>query len=244
MVQSLIESKQPKIKGKANVAFLIDVTASMGGCLENLKANLLELSNQIGTISKEQYGVAEPDISYCAMGYRDLTTPEPEEYKIVRMAPTFTKNLDDLKVFFSDEKMQAAGGDTEPESALDALVIAAREFKWDQPVRILLLLTDASTHKVLHPSTTGGTQIDENDSMNVVQEELMSRKLRLIVFGPKDVPEYMKVATFNCCRYEPMEKAGDTLRNFKDAAMFKDQIVKLVAKSVSQSTSQPVAYAS
>ncbi|MCG7850917.1 MAG: VWA domain-containing protein [Methanosarcinaceae archaeon] len=240
MVQTIIESKKPKIKGKANVAFILDVTGSMGDCLENLKSSLLELSGQIATISAEQYGAAEPDISYNALGYRDLTTEEPEEYMIVKRDSAFTKNLDELKKFFSEEKMTAAGGGDEPESALDALVIAAREMVWDQPVRMMVLFTDASTKISLHKTTTGGSQLDEAESMSVLIEELTSRKIRVIIFGPPNVDEFMKIGTLNNCQYKPMEKGAETLKNFKDELLFKEEIVKLIAKSVSQSASTAV----
>jgi hypothetical protein len=107
---------------------------------------------------------------------------------------------------------------------------------------MLVLFTDANTHKVLHKSTTGGTQLDEADSLNALKEELLSRKIRVLIFGPKDVDEYMKVGAWNNCKYAPMEKTTETLKNFKDSVLFKEEIVKRVAESVSKSASQPVAY--
>jgi len=241
MVQTLIKPKMPKVKGRANVAFILDVSGSMQDCIENLKANLLDLSGQISTISTEQYGVAEPDISYNVLGYRDLTTNEPEEYKIVKMGNDFTSDLDKIKNFFSDEKMQAVGGGDEPESALDALFIATKEMNWEKgKLHIIILFTDASTKKKLHPTTTDGTALDEESSMNVLFEELASKKIKLMIFGPKGISEYNRITKLDNCEYKEMENGEDTLKNFKDEFLFKEEIVKEIAMTVSQSVSTAV----
>jgi len=241
MVQTVIKPKRPKVKGRANVAFILDVTGSMQDCVENLKKNLLDLSNQISTISTEQYGVAEPDISYNVLGYRDLTTNEPDEYKIVKMGADFTSDLGKLETFFSDDKMKAAGGGDEPESALDALFLTAKEMNWEKgKLHMIILFTDASSKKTLHSATTEGTDLDEETSMNVLFEELLSKKIQVMIFGPKGIDEYNKIATLDYCTYKEMENGAETLKSFKDEFLFREEIVKKIAKSVSQSVSTAV----
>ena len=149
MPQSIISTdpsvQKPKLKGKANVAFIIDVTESMTPCLENLKKNLIELSQKINDIAKSDFNAAEPEISYNVLGFRDLE--EDKASQIVLMSKDFTPDLGVVEKFFEDKQMMAAGGGDEPESALDAIVISSTQFNWDKPARIMVLFTDASTKK-------------------------------------------------------------------------------------------------
>jgi hypothetical protein len=244
MVQTIIKPKKPKIKGKAEVLFILDVSGSMQDCLENLKDNLVELSSQIATISEEEYGAAPPDISYNAMGYRDFTTGEPDEYIIVKNSNEFTKDLNEIKTFFSEEKMQAMGGGDDPESALDALVIGARDMNWTKRIRMIILFTDAPTHTVLHPKQTQGVQLDEDESMSKVVEKITSRKIRTMIFALPGIKEYKRIGNLDNCQYIELEGGEETLKNFKDSDLFRTEIVELIAKSVSASASSPPVFKS
>lgn len=244
MVQTIIKTKKPKIKGKAEVLFILDVSGSMEDCLENLKGSLIELSSQIATISEEEYGAAPPDISYNAMGYRDFTTDEPEEYAIVNYSNEFTKDLNKIKSFFSEEKMQAMGGGDVPESALDALVIGARDMNWTQRIKMIILFTDAPTHPTLHPKQANGVQLDEEESMSIVVEEITSRKIRTMIFSLPGIKEYNRIGSLDNCQYIELEAGEETLKNFKDSDLFRTEIVELIAKSVSASASSPPVFKS
>ena len=78
MVQSIMKAggHKPKIKGKTDVAYVIDAMKSMPDCLENSKASLTETSREIDRLAKEKYRVAEPDVAFNVIGFRDLFEDE------------------------------------------------------------------------------------------------------------------------------------------------------------------------
>ena len=231
MVQTIIHSgggQTPKIKGKADVALIMDVTGSMGGCLENLKSNLLELLSKINEFSKE-FKVDQPDIYFNVVGFRDLE--EDATNNMLIMSSDFNKDLNVVKDFFSKPEMQAQGGGDIPESSLDALYIAATKLNWEQPAKVIVLFTDAPPKSKFHSSTTG-VEIDEDGTMNKLRAVLADK--RVIMFGPKDVKEFMEISSWDNCIYKGFENAEESLKDFNDPSLFKENVVKLIAKTASQ----------
>lgn len=224
----------PKVKGKADVLFLIDVTGSMEDCLENLKGNIIELSSRIDEISKRDYGAVGTEIRYNAIGFRDLF--EDKKAMVIR-DKKFTADLNEIKAFFDTPDMKAAGGGDDPESSLDALYIGLKELEWTQPARVIILFTDQPPKKTLHPSTVGGRSFDEETSLNVVIQEL--GKARVIIFGPKGVLEYKKIGDTSPNQYIGFEKAEDSLKDFKDRGLFEKHVVERIAKTVSMASTKP-----
>ena len=68
---------------------------------------------------------------------------------------------------------------------------------------------------------------------------LAEKKIRLIIFGPKDVEEFQRIDLQDQCFYVPMEKAEETLASFKDQTLFRDHVIKAIARTVSQASSTP-----
>jgi hypothetical protein len=230
MVQTVVKKggQTPKVKGKADVVLVIDITGSMSGCLENLKNNLLELLSKIEEFSKEE-GVAEPDVSFNVIGFRDLE--EDEKNNMLIMNENFTNNLDDLKDFFSKPEMQAAGGGDVPESSLDALYVAATKLSWTKPAKIIVLFTDASPKPTFHRSTSG-VDLGEKETLAKLKEVLSGK--RVVIFGPKGVKEFDLIGAIEKCIYQGFENAEESLKDFNDPNLFKENVVKMIAKTATQ----------
>jgi hypothetical protein len=231
MVQTVIK-KEIKVKGKADVAYVIDVTKSMAGCLENLKAGLAEITNGI----KEMViaaGAAEPELAFNVLGFRDLV--EDEDKQMIPMGDEFTKDMKSVADFLGSADMKAMGGGDEAESALDALYIAATQMKWTRPAKVIVLFTDAPPRDVLHPKTTNGVPLDHENSMAKVKEVILEKKIRVVIFGPKDVKEFKMVKSWDGCFYEEMEKAEDTLSNFATSDLFKKVVIPVIVATVGKS---------
>jgi hypothetical protein len=230
------DKQRPKIKGKADVVFVIDVTGSMTGCLENLKANLVELSKGVEEIARKEYKVAAPEIRYNVIGFRDLEKDVDDPALVIR-DKGFTADLAEIEAFFAKSEMQAAGGDDDPESALDALYTALTALAWEKPARVLVLFTDAFTKPTLHPKTVKGQTFDEKRSLDVVIQEI--KGTRIIIFGPEGVPAFKVISARDNCTYVEMKKAEDTLKDFKNSGLFKDNVIRLIAKTVADASTKP-----
>jgi hypothetical protein len=228
-----VVGRKIKVKGNANVAFVLDVTESMKPCLENLKNNLIELSSKIVDICEKEYNIVSPSISYNVLGFRDLE--EDEQWQIVVRDNNFTEDLSEIKNFFDDEKMQPAGGGSEEESALDGLYLTMEKMNLDKPAKVIVLFTDAPTKPTLHPSTTNGVKLTPEQAISVIKETILSGSFRVVIFGPKDVPEFDKIGSFDYCYYHSDEKIESTLKNFNDEKLFKKNVIELIAKTASGS---------
>lgn len=226
----VVGQKRNKIKAKADIAFLIDVTGSMDPCLEQFKNSLINLAAQIRTIAIEKYNAEDPEIGYNIIGFRDLE--KDQDYKpIVMFSDEFTMDLNKIKEYLNSPDMAAKGGDDIEESALDALYIAATKLKWTRPARVIVLFTDAPPKKKLHPSTVVGQELDEKTSFDKVLQHIVA--FRRIIFGPKGVEEYQKLCEENNGVYIGDEVGHKTLSSFENSDIFEKYIVKLIAKTVS-----------
>ena len=129
-------------KAKVDVMFVLDVTASMGGEIDGVRAG----------IGKFVKGLEDKDLDvqvgltyYRDAKYDEKQNKEPEEAKILKFnGRTVTGNV---KTFKKEMRiLEASGGGDRPESALDALTFASEQKFRDGAVRVLLLITDAKPH--------------------------------------------------------------------------------------------------
>lgn len=167
-----------KIKGIADILFLVDSTGSMKPCIDALRARIKELvtSLQVGNPITWRSAV---------VGYRDVFVDS--EWLIGATNP-----------FVSDQaalEAQAAGLSAEgggpgqaeiAESGLDALWTVMHRTDWvpaGGAHRVVVVLTDAPAKPLMHESTAGPGQ--PADVMAVAQYAA-NEHFKLLIFGPDD----------------------------------------------------------
>jgi uncharacterized protein YegL len=117
-----------------DVLFLIDATGSMEDEINQLKANILQISAQIDALP------ARPDVRFAMVTYRD------RDDAYVTRVHDFTP---DVRLFQAElEKVRARGGGDYPESLNEALHRAIWDVVWRESaaVRLVFLVADAPPH--------------------------------------------------------------------------------------------------
>lgn len=119
---------------KADIAFIVDATGSMGDEIDFLKKDLLSI---LTSVAQSQSGV---EIRTGAVFYRD----EGDEY--VTRSHDFTTNTSKTMEFVG--KQQANGGGDLPEAVHTALEVSLKDLSWNLEARsrIAFLVLDAPAH--------------------------------------------------------------------------------------------------
>ncbi|MBQ7024519.1 MAG: VWA domain-containing protein [Akkermansia sp.] len=247
-----VSSARSKVKGVADICFLIDATGSMQPCIDDIKNNIQTF---IDTLAKPDAngGVMLDDWRACICGYRDFIY-EPSRGKEPIEMNNFTRDAEVLRSQLAN--LKAEGGGDEPESLLDALYAVVnrgktgrgeqpQDDKWryaSDAARCIIVVTDASFH--MNMATDGvapGATLD--DIVQLLQQE----RIRLSIFAPEMECHYMLSAT-DKCTYEAIEipdpdaphAAVQALRSFtSDKANF-TRTLEMLAKSVSQSAAADI----
>jgi hypothetical protein len=133
-VNSIDIDKSKTAPRKADIAFMVDATGSMGDELEYLKVELIDV---IGRVK-----AAKPDvpINLGSVFYRDT-----DDEFVTRLSP-FSTDIDKTVDFIKAQS--ANGGGDFPEAVHTALSRALNELQWsgDADERILFLVLDAPPH--------------------------------------------------------------------------------------------------
>ena len=159
-----------KLKAVADVVFCFDCTLSMDDCIENVKNNANAF---VAGLNAGQGNII--DWRMRAMGYGDL-----EEGEEVQNDNDFTSSVADFQAQVNSLKM-CHGGD-EPESTLDAIIMAAKTSKWRRAHKIVVVFTDAPT-KELHDTTKKTFAIN---NINEMMDSLANDHIKLFLWGPSD----------------------------------------------------------
>lgn len=119
---------------RAELAFIVDATGSMGDELEFLKRDLTDVLQRIGQEN------ANVDVDVATVFYRD----ENEEY--VTRHSEFGRPLAETMAFINEQS--AGGGGDFPEAVHSALDVAVNDLQWSTRARarIAFLLLDAPPH--------------------------------------------------------------------------------------------------
>ncbi|KAF7506551.1 hypothetical protein GJ744_011697 [Endocarpon pusillum] len=136
----------PEILPKPDVVLLIDVTGSMGGSIQNIKANLV---NVIANVSKVQ-----PNAQFAVASFGDFS--DPNRFQVVQ---ALTGNLVALQNAVNS--LSASSGGDEPEDWINALFqlsTGAVAFRGDSS-RIIVLVSDAPSHEPSNGHTLDGDTI-------------------------------------------------------------------------------------
>jgi hypothetical protein len=189
-------SQQPKVKGVADIVFLLDATGSMGPCISAVKQNIQRFVTHM-TTPNPNGGAVVREWRAKIVGYRDLDYSDFPAYvdnNFVSTIPELESQLDALK---------ADGGGDEAETLLEALYKLAnmpasrpedqlRPDGW-RPAgaarRFVIVFTDAPFKEPLREPR--GASIDD------VILNLMTAKIVLHIFAPHIPSDPAKFDRFN-----------------------------------------------
>lgn len=124
---------EPPPPSRGDVVFVLDVTGSMQWAIDGIQGGIQEFTRQLAT--------REIDARIGLIAFRDRSVGE--EPVILRFAGNVLTR--DYEAFRREvSRLRAMGGGfDEPESSLDALVLAARQEFRPDAVRVVVLITDA-----------------------------------------------------------------------------------------------------
>ena len=233
----------PKVKGVADIVFLVDVTGSMRPCIDGLRENILTF---VETLSGKDPNNECPvkDWRIKVAGYRDAED-DPATWWVEF---PFTRNVDEVKSHFG--KLETKGGGDEPESLLDAIyklgsMPAADLQEIDPPnkwrargaaQRFIVIFTDATYKTTMSAPECSGGGFD--DVKNVVH----GNKINLSVFCPEH-DCYHDLATLDRSEIEfigSISEGAKLMVEFtKDQENFK-QTLSVLAKTISKSNETPI----
>ncbi|MUG98482.1 VWA domain-containing protein [Scytonema sp. UIC 10036] len=132
-----LKSRLQQFQGKrsADIMFVLDCTGSMGGEIEAIKDAIMDFADTI-----ESDGVR---VRVGLVEFRDRLIQEEHRVLTFNGEP-FTSD----PVAFRNEvaKLRAGGGGDEPESSLDAILLALRQPFTQQGSKVIVLVTDAPPH--------------------------------------------------------------------------------------------------
>lgn len=238
--------QEKKVKGVADIVFLLDVTGSMESCIEALKTNI---STFIDTLTTKNANNQSPvkDWRASVVGYRDA-----EEDKDWFVDAPFVRDAAQLKAQLST--LKADGGGDEPESLLDALYKVINRGQTDKggqedPMqwryrsdasRVVVVFTDAAYKPKLGiPEAKGGTV---DDIVNLCH----SNKIILSIFAPEmdcyNALSAIDKSEWEAFSYDTADKEGaqkalaEFTANQENFRKTMEQLARSVSKSAAAET--------
>jgi hypothetical protein len=203
-----MSNQQGKSKGVVDIVFLIDITGSMGICIDAVKSNLQTF---VTSLTSDDGGPNSPgpivkDFRIKIVGYRDVNADG---------ADWFVDHPFTTEVSVASQQIAglvADGGGEIPESLLDALhrvcTMPATESgasadpgQWRHrrdALRVVVVFTDAPFHPVMgYPGGRGGGVAD-------VANAAMANKIMIECFAP-DLDCYAEIETIDKCNVHRIE---------------------------------------
>ena len=230
-----------KVKGVADILFLLDATGSMQSNIDAVKDNIGAFLDSLAT--PVGFNAAPPlkDWRAAVYAYRDAGCDGDAWF----VPNPFTRDPAELRAQL--DRIVAGGGGDEPESLLDALHAVAQlpatakggeedAGSWryrSEAARVVVVFTDAS----YHPTFGDAGELNLCDVANAVTEA----RIRLSVFAPA-MDCYDDLAQIDKCEYSPVavgpgESTVAALARFTgDRANFRNTL-EMLARSVSASAS-------
>jgi hypothetical protein len=232
-------SQETKVRGVADIVFLIDVTGSMQPCIDALRDNIRGF---IETLSSKDANSGSPVRDWRArvVGYRDFPADGEANWLVdnefVRDATALGDQL---------SRLVAEGGGDEPESLLDALHSVSMmpvsdrgtedPRKWrsfGSAARTVVAFTDAPYHETMSkPGAAGGKVLDAITHM-------VGAKIRLTIFCPaltcfealSEMPGSVthQIALDGLSAQEALAKFTSDKANFRKTM---EQLAKSISKS-------------
>ena len=170
-IKQIDSSVAAKSYGYVDIVVALDTTGSMSGIINAVQRNIA--AKLIGEL-KKQMAKSQSMLAWRGrvIGYGDVKIGEP-----------ITGNpFTDQESVLVDQIMNIppTGGGDEPESALDALMVATRSDWREGPVhKVVVLITDATTHPQMEPSTVSSGPRD----VAFLREEMIKQRIKLFLYG-------------------------------------------------------------
>ncbi len=236
----MTQASLSKKKGIADIVFLIDISGSMGPCLDALKANIGTLVDYMVNPGENAEAVVK-DWRIKVCGYRDANADGSQWW----VEQPFTNDVSQVRSDLAS--LKPAGGGDEPESLLDGLwkmakLPAANKGEaadgntWrhhHDAARVVIVFTDASCH--MTTSEAGGATFDD------VAREVMAARIRLSLYAP-ETDCYHTISAIDKCEWEAVGTLSDAVEKMKEfssnSANFKKTMEQL-AKSITVSSTTP-----
>ena len=231
-----------KVKGVVDFVFAVDVSASMGPCIEALAKGLSRFIDEL--VGNPQTPVR--NWRGRVFGFRDARIDD-EAF----VAFPFVEGDSDALKDQLNELVATGGGDT-PESLLDALwtivhagetaqgATALEPMRWRHrrdAARVVIVFTDAAFHPTLSiPEAEGGTLDD-------VANAVMEHRVYLHVFAP-ELPGYASLSEIDRAEFQPIcgprEDPQAALRRLVSNTANFHATLEMLARSVSRSAAVEV----
>ncbi|MEH7095612.1 VWA domain-containing protein [Neobacillus vireti] len=157
-------------KGKADVAFVLDSTGSMGYTINNVKNNINDFVDRLDA--------NKVDVRLGLVDYKDINADGPKSTKNHGWFTTANAFKSDLN------SVRANGGGDDPESAVDALEEARLMGFTDNKAKFIVLLTDVDYHE--------NTRFDGLTTMAEEINRLKADKISASVITSTDYSSYYK----------------------------------------------------
>ena len=236
-----------KVRGVADIVFLVDVTGSMGPCISALRENIGAF---IETLASKDANNSSPvqDWRGRVIGYRDFLHDKENWF----VNNPFVSDASAMKSQLA--ALKAEGGGDEPESLLEALCMVsdfgstdraapAENLKWrhaSEAIRFVVAFTDASYHPIMSIPNPHGHPGELVDAMN----KMITQRIRLSIYAP-ELPCYEDLSALPKSVYEaiPLDgrSAQDALKEFTANKESFKRTLEQLAKSLSHSSFEVVA---
>jgi len=232
-------NQQPKVKGVADIVFLLDATGSMAPCIGAVKENIAGFVRQLTDGSANAF---IKDWRTKIVGYRDWTC-DREPY----VDNPFVNSVASLEAQLA--ALNDTGGGDEPESLLEALYRLAnmptaglgeppRTDAWRHgrdARRFVVVFTDASYHERMEEPAGG--------QVNDVIHAMINAKVILYLFAP-DMPCYEPLSELDQSQWYPVSGAGtpqESLKQFVSDRSHFQEIMEKLARTITMTATVPLA---
>lgn len=231
-------SQLPKVKGIADIVFLLDATGSMGPCINAVKKNITTFVQTLTTATPNG-GAVVKDWRAKIMGYRDLDYTDVPAI----VDNPFVNTVAELEAQLN--ALTAEGGGDEPETLLEPLYMLANMPSTgpDEPLRpdawrnvnagrrFVIVFTDAPFKEPL--------RVPKDARIDDVILNLMTAKVVLHMFAPATLARFGTLEEVDkALWYKIPVNAGETAQSAleaytSDQTKF-EKIIQLLAKTMTQ----------
>jgi hypothetical protein len=237
-------SQQPKVKGIADIVFLLDATGSMGPCINAVKHNIKTFVTTM-TTPNPNGGAVVKEWRAKVVGYRDLDYTDFPAY----IDNNFVSTVSELEAQL--DALSADGGGDEPETLLESLYRLANmpSTKPDEPLqpdawrsvgasrRFVVVFTDAPFKEPLRDPR--GASIDD------VILNLMTSKIVLHIFAPKKFERFNTLAEVDKAQWYaiPVQEGKapqDALAEYTSDPTKFSKIIEQLAKTITVQSEVPL----
>lgn len=218
-----------KVKGLADVVFLVDSTGSMKPCLDQLKVRIADL------VASWTEGNMPVDWRAKIIGFRDIFV---DQDWIVGLENPWVSDLAQLQQQANQLEARGGGQGKEeiPETPLDAIWKICELPDWrpqGSAHRVLVVLSDTSAKPKLHESTRGAGQPDD---FIAVAQQVADQHFKLLMWVPDDASGNQVWSTLGKipgCQFVDVAKTSGNVHDGLSKLDW-ETLVQLVWKTVSQ----------